>query len=113
LLNKGRQTLPELLRASQLEAPVVKQALLVLLQHNMVQAWLQPEERLLDAVRPAQFLYEARLDAILQDTRCERTRARRRRDVRPAAPGGPVLRRQDTHLSAPCPSITGLPGAPR
>ena len=69
LLAKGRQPLAELLRNSQLERPLLKQVLMALIHQNMVWAWLQPEEVLIDRVVPAVYLYEADLAAILQDLR--------------------------------------------
>lgn len=86
LCKKGMQTLAELSRAlgpqesrgadsgaaSQpaLTQAQIKQALLVLLQHNWVNAYLHKDEQGLKNPRPPQTFYEADVPRILQGIRC-------------------------------------------
>lgn len=70
LLRLGRCSMPEIARTCKLPQRQLKQALLVLLQHNFVRAYLQPEEMFVTGVRPAQFLYEPCADWVLQILRC-------------------------------------------
>ncbi len=70
LIRKGRQTLPELLRHTQLQPALLRQVLLVLMQQNCVHTYLQPEEELVSGRKPSYYLYEAQLGWILQSIRC-------------------------------------------
>ncbi|KIY94711.1 hypothetical protein MNEG_13249 [Monoraphidium neglectum] len=69
LLRLGRSPLPDISRACRLPPKLLRQALLVLLQHNFVRAYLQPEEAFVTGVRPAQHLYEPCTDWALQTLR--------------------------------------------
>lgn len=69
LIAKGRQTLSEVIRMTELPPSLVKQALLVLIQHNCVNCYLYPEEALLTGVKPAYHVYQADVGRILQSIR--------------------------------------------
>lgn len=69
LLEKVAVNLSELSRSVDLPHSVVKQCLLVLLQHNFVNVFLVPEEEGSNSVKPASYIYEASLNTILQTTR--------------------------------------------
>ncbi len=142
LCKKGQQNLQEIVRALQgppveqrpahgaLGKPAVtppnsltlgqiKQALLVLLQHNWVNAYLLKDEDGTKNPRPPQTLYEADVPRILQGIRCEPMRhapsmfhgagqwTRRRGEARPHLPPQPCTG------TAPSPTRAGTrAGAP-
>jgi len=108
LLAKGRQPLAELLRNSQLERPLLKQVLMALIHQNMVWAWLQPEEVLIDRVVPAVYLYEADLAAILQDLRWGG--GERRRSGRAGGRAGGRVGASTSTPPPPPPPGAGAPG---
>lgn len=66
LLSKGSQTLPEVVRGTGLPLKDVRQALLVLIQHNCVTSYLVKEEATLKGNRHSYFIYQPQIDAILQ-----------------------------------------------
>ncbi|GBG00157.1 DNA-directed RNA polymerase III subunit [Raphidocelis subcapitata] len=66
MLRIGRAPLPEIARACDLPGKQLRHALLVLLQHNFVRAYLQPEEVFVSGVRAPQYLYEPCTDWVLQ-----------------------------------------------
>ena len=93
LLRHGVQTFPDLLRTSGLPPPLLKSALLVLLQHNCANAYFQQEPPTLRGPGPSYQLYEAATDRILQILRWAGGRAGGRagggrRAVRPAGARG-------------------------
>jgi hypothetical protein len=53
----------------QLQPATVRQLLLALIQQNCVAVYLQPAEVTVSGTKPAVYLYEADLDAILQGPR--------------------------------------------
>jgi hypothetical protein len=96
LLKKGRQSFQELLgscnaalaaasrqnsvhqQPQSVSRQQLKQALLVLIQHNCVRTYLQPAEVRVTGVWPALYLYEVDLVQILQVIRCACRQACRR-----------------------------------
>ena len=60
----------ELVALSPLPLEQLRRALLVLTQHNCVAVWQQPAEPTVRGERPATFLYEAQLSAMLVGIRC-------------------------------------------
>jgi DNA-directed RNA polymerase III subunit RPC3 len=68
LLNKGLIPLPEIIRGTELPPPQVRQALLVLVQHNCVGAYQRGEENTRNPKTPV-FVYDALPDRILQNIR--------------------------------------------
>ncbi|GFH16938.1 uncharacterized protein HaLaN_13460 [Haematococcus lacustris] len=67
LASRGRQSLPDLIRASEMPASQVKQALLLLIQHNYVVVYCikEEEEGQRGPPKPPQYLYEARVAEML------------------------------------------------
>ncbi|KXZ55574.1 hypothetical protein GPECTOR_2g1123 [Gonium pectorale] len=66
LAHKGQQPLTEIIRGTGLPAPTVKQALLILVQQNCINAYLQPGEETFRGPRPSLPVYEAHMDRVLQ-----------------------------------------------
>lgn len=65
LIRHGRQTLPELIRVCERPAPLVRQAMLVLLQHNHARAFtVRPDPEAL-VIRPPYCVYQADLSRTL------------------------------------------------
>ena len=70
LTAKGIQTLPEIVRGARLPESQVRQALLLLIQHNYVAAYLHREDSGIKNARPPYSLYEPHVDRMLQIIRC-------------------------------------------
>jgi hypothetical protein len=66
MASKGLQTLPEIIRGSSMTDMQVKHALLLLMQHNYVSAYLQRDESGQKNARPPYNQYEAHVGRILQ-----------------------------------------------
>ena len=58
--------LPEIVRGTELSPSVVKQALLVLVQHNWVSAFLHSEDPSIRSSRPPYHLYMPQVEKMLQ-----------------------------------------------
>eukprot|EP00955_Chlamydomonas_euryale_P115913 366387-Chlamydomonas_euryale.AAC.20 len=65
LLSKGLQTLPEVIRGTQLPPGQVKQALMVMVQQNYCAAYLHKEDEGVKNARQPYSLYEPRIDRML------------------------------------------------
>ncbi len=72
LTAKGLLSLGDVIRGTGLSAPLVKQALLILLQQNCINAYLQPGEESFRGARPSFHLYEPNLGRVLQIIRSGR-----------------------------------------
>ncbi|GAX83075.1 hypothetical protein CEUSTIGMA_g10501.t1 [Chlamydomonas eustigma] len=72
MASKGLQTLSEIIRGSSMSDAQVKQALLLLMQHNYVSAYLQRDESGQKNARPPYNQYEAHVGRILQIIRYPR-----------------------------------------
>ena len=66
LAAKGIQSLPEIVRGSALPESQVRQALLLLIQHNYVSAYLHREDSGIKNARPPYSLYEPNVGRMLQ-----------------------------------------------
>lgn len=66
LTAKGLLSLGEITRGTGMMASMVKHALLILVQQNCVNAYLQPGEESFRGARPSFHLYEADLGRVLQ-----------------------------------------------
>jgi hypothetical protein len=71
MVSKGLQTLPDIVRGSELPPSQVKQALLLLIQQNYVAAYLHKEDPSIKTSRPPYSLYEPRIDRMLHIIRCQ------------------------------------------
>lgn len=71
LVAKGLQPLPDIMRGTQMPPGQVKQALLLLLQHNYAVAYLHKEDEGIKNARPPYHLYAPCLDRMLQIIRYE------------------------------------------
>ncbi len=63
---KGQLPVAALVRDTGLAAPMVKQALLILLQQNAITAYLQPGEETPRGPKPSTAVYEVQVDRVLQ-----------------------------------------------
>lgn len=70
---KGQLPVAALVRDTGLAAPMVKQALLILLQQNAITAYLQPGEETPRGPKPSVPVYEVQVDRVLQMLRWVRT----------------------------------------
>lgn len=70
LVAKGLQPLPDIMRGTQMPPGQVKQALLLLLQHNYAVAYLHKEDEGIKNARPPYHLYAPCLERMLQIIRC-------------------------------------------
>mmetsp|Transcript_28003 Transcript_28003/g.61450 ORF Transcript_28003/g.61450 Transcript_28003/m.61450 type:complete len:586 (+) Transcript_28003:89-1846(+) len=66
ILAKGSQTLPDIIRGSGLPPALAKQGLLVLIQHNLVSAYLNKDDDSVKSPRPPFHTYEPNVDRMLQ-----------------------------------------------
>ncbi|KAG2501534.1 hypothetical protein HYH03_000041 [Edaphochlamys debaryana] len=72
LCSKGQLSLPDLIRGTGMSAHMVKQSLLILIQQNCINAYLQPGEETIRGPRPSVYVYEALVDRVLQIIRYAR-----------------------------------------
>ncbi|PNW72301.1 hypothetical protein CHLRE_16g673900v5 [Chlamydomonas reinhardtii] len=66
LVSKGQLQLGDIVRGTSMNPNIVKQALLILIQQNCINSYLQPGEETLRGPRPSFYLYEANTDRVLQ-----------------------------------------------
>ncbi|KAG2453942.1 hypothetical protein HYH02_002145 [Chlamydomonas schloesseri] len=66
LVSKGQLQLGDIVRGTGMPPALVKQALLILIQQNCINCYLQPGEETLRGPRPSFHLYEANTDRVLQ-----------------------------------------------
>ena len=70
-MGRGQQTLSDIVRGTNgLSASQIKQALLLMIQHNYVNVYTQKDDESARVVRPPTVLYESNVDVILQILRC-------------------------------------------
>eukprot|EP00198_Chlamydomonas_reinhardtii_P006483 XP_001695819.1 predicted protein [Chlamydomonas reinhardtii] len=71
LVSKGQLQLGDIVRGTSMNPNIVKQALLILIQQNCINSYLQPGEETLRGPRPSFYLYEANTDRVLQIIRMD------------------------------------------
>jgi len=69
-VGRGLQPLPEIIRGCELPGSQVKQALLLLIQHNFISAYTHKDDENARNAKPPVVLYEANVDTVLQILRC-------------------------------------------
>ncbi|GIL79813.1 hypothetical protein Vretimale_12430 [Volvox reticuliferus] len=72
LTAKGQVSLGDIVRGTGMAASIVKQALLILLQQNCINVYLQPGEESFRGTRPSIYVYEPDLGRVLQIIRHSR-----------------------------------------